>query len=1258
MSKSAGKQWTAEQMEAISARGCNLLVSAAAGAGKTAVLVKRILGRIMDDQNPVDIDRLLVVTYTNAAAAEMRERIASAISSGLSGKTGGGGRLELQLALLNRAKITTLHSFCMDILKKYFYRLDLDPGFRIADETEALMLKSDVLDDLFETSYAGAEGFAELVECYGGERDDSGLQELVARIYEFSRSNPQPDLWLEKMVHRYESASRSEKELEFFAAEVLSEVGVMLEGAIEEMEGAYKLCLKPGGPAGYSGGIKEEIGMLYELLDSCRCGWDQAHRSFQLFRFNTLKRAGANVDERLKEQVAELRDGVKKKIKVIREAYLSRTLADHAGDMKRLAPVISSLSDMVARFAENYRAAKISRGIVDFSDLEHYCLQILTEKNGNGGLKPSAVARELQEQFEEVLVDEYQDINPVQEAIVNMVSRSRELIPNLFMVGDVKQSIYRFRLADPGLFLEKYLSYPADAGGRSRRINLSKNFRSRREVIDAVNFVFQRVMSSRTGEIDYDSDARLVCGSQVYGDAGSGSGADYRVELHLIDKAGTSGEDSMEKIPESYSSGELRENGELAPAQAEARLVARRIGDLVGRGFQIYDSGINQLRPVRYRDVVVLLRSVRNVASVFVDEFNSLGIPASADTGSGYFESSEIETMISLLKIIDNPRQDIPLAAVLRSPVCGLGAEDMAAVRMACRDGDLWEAVLISAKSAGGELSCKLTRFAGSLDRWRQIARSATMTDLIWTIYRETGYYHYVGAMPGGALRQANLRALHDRAGQYEATTFRGLFSFLRFIDRLREKGEDQGKARALGENEDVVRIMSIHRSKGLEFPVVVVAGLGKKFNVQDLNRDVLLHRDLGLGPMLVNAATRISYPTLARMAVRERLRRETLAEEMRILYVAMTRAREKLILTGTVANLDKASRLWSRGVSTNISASCILGAGSHLDWVCTALAGHRDGAPLRGSDEPPGFELAETGDRSIWEIYTGNMHDREGSCPGPEYNDQVKKNIEKLRRGEPVETEGTYSGAVHGRLSWVYPAREAAGKPVKISVTGLGENSGANYRHGIEDEDYAAIDGGGVHDKFSYLKPAYARPVFLAAKKELTAAERGTAVHIVMRHLDFGGKLDAVGVAEQLTLMKERELITGDQATAVDCGKIAGFFLSDPGKRVLKAAVVKRELPFSLTVPAGEIYPGIKEIYSGERVFIQGVIDCLADEGDGCIVIDYKTDRLALPGLENIPEKYINQMGWYARAVEAITGRPVKERYIYFFAQGNYYRL
>ncbi|MFZ5634925.1 MAG: helicase-exonuclease AddAB subunit AddA [Bacillota bacterium] len=1258
MSKLSPGRWTDEQWAAITARGCNLLVSAAAGAGKTAVLVERILSRIKDSRSPVDIDRLLVVTFTNAAAAEMRERIAAAISAELSAGDDG-GRLGLQLALLSRARISTIHSFCMDILKQYFYRLDMDPGFRPADETESMMLKADVFEELMEAKYEDMvdSGFKELVECYGGELDDRGLMDLVIRIYGFSRSNPDPELWLKKAAGRFDPGPGMEAALRRYASGVMAGVGRTLAGAAAEMEMALELCLKPGGPARYAPAIKEEIAMIRDLAVACAKGWDEACRSFRECRFAGLKSAGPGVDEGLKNLVADLRNRVKKKIKSLAEGCLSRPLADHAADMVKIAPLMGALAQLVSEFAESYRLAKLSRGLVDFSDLEHCCLQILAERGAGGELRPSAVALELREQFDEVLVDEYQDINPVQEAIINLVARPADRDPNLFMVGDVKQSIYRFRLAEPGLFMAKYRDYPVQVGGPCRRIDLSKNFRSRREIINAVNYIFRRIMTREAAEIDYDPGAELVYGAAVFSGEEKNAPRGRRAELLLLDRSrptpedgGAGEEEGPEKDAEDFSDRE-----EPGAVQAEARLIAGRIRGLMDGRFTVWDDGLKAMRPVMYRDIVILLRTVRGWAGVFADELKNSGIPAYSEPDAGYFQAAEIETMVSLLKLVDNPRQDIPLAAVLRSPIVGLGAEELAAVRMFRKTGDLWDAVVCAAESAGGELAVKLSGFIASLNRWRELGRRAAMTDLIWTVYRETGFYHYAGAMPGGADRQANLRALHHWAGQYEATTFRGVFSFLRFIDRMREKGEDPGRARTLGENENVVRIMSIHKSKGLEFPVVIVAGLGKQFNLQDLHGNILLHRELGFGPSLVDPAARITYPTLPELAVRERLRREALAEEMRVLYVAMTRAREKLVLAGAAADLRRSARMWAGCAGRGLSTADILGARSYLDWICPALAGHGDGGPLRALDlgEEAAGRHDDRGREQEWVISISKMGDIDETAVFSRGGITGSALAGRIRRGEKVEAGGEYAGVVQQRLSWVYPHRGAVGKPAKISVTGLEEASGTAVP--AVEKEAGDLAGG---QNLWFLKPAYARPAFMSARKDLTPAEKGSAIHMVMRHLDLGGRLDAGGVLEQVGRMVEKELITEDQAAVVDCRRIAEFFLSGPGKRMLAASSVKREVPFSLAVPAGEIYPELGDSHSGERVLVQGVIDCLAEEGDGYLLIDYKTDRLNGRDPGQLAEKYRVQVDFYARAVESLTGRPVKERYLYFFELGMDFRV
>ncbi|MFZ5595553.1 MAG: helicase-exonuclease AddAB subunit AddA [Bacillota bacterium] len=1250
MSKVPVRKWTDEQRLAITTRGCNLLVSAAAGSGKTAVLTGRVLNRLEDRSSPVDIDRLLVVTFTNAAAAEMRERIASAISSRLESGSGG-ERLELQLALLNRAKITTIHSFCLDLIKQYFDRLDLDPGFRLADETEAMLLKSDVLEQIFEEKYsAGGEEFARLVECFGGRGDDAALQELVIQIYNFSRINPDPEMWLKRAAGMFGGDGEGGDVLRVYADGVLAEVVASVGGAVREMKKALALCRAPGGPDRYSGDIYEEILMLEGIIKQCRSGWDQACMAFGQLNFNKLKSAGKNVDDRIKDRVTGLRNRVKAKMKKLGEVYMSRTLEEHRRDMDRLAPVIRALAELVDSFAEGYRKAKKARGLLDFSDLEHYCLQILGRRDGDGGVQPSDVALEIREQFEEVLVDEYQDINPVQEAIINMVARPAHQYPNLFMVGDVKQSIYRFRMADPGLFLEKYVSYSVNGEGPGRRINLARNFRSRREIIDAVNGIFRVIMTREAGEMDYDSDAELVFGAEIYEGGPVRAGG---VELVILDRRGQTGEDggAVEGEVADPSGAAVGEDEDLTPLQAEARFVAQRIKDMVESGLEVYDSVNRGYRPVTYRDVVILTRAARGVAAIFTGELGRLGVPAYAEDGSGFYESTEVETMLSLLKVIDNPRQDIPLAAVLRSPVCGLGAGELAKVRMAAQNGDLWDA-LLAAASAGDEPAPVLASFISNLNRWREAGRRSAMTDLIWAIYRETGYYNYVGAMPGGAQRQANLRALHDRAGQYETTTFRGIFSFLRYIDRMREKGEDPGKARTLGENENVVRIMSIHKSKGLEFPVVVVAGLGRGFNRRDMAGSVLLHRDLGFGPLMVDPDARISYPTLARLAVREKIRREAVAEEMRVLYVAMTRAREKLILTGTVKDLAESARSWADSAAggEGISVTDVLEAGSYLDWICMALVATGDGSPL--VDMATGLRRPDNGfaERGCWSI---RFLDARGDTPaGGGAEEPDKEFVEAVKLGRPVNTGGQFSDQVAERLSWVYPAGDAVDKAVKISVTGLGEMAGGVPLpvFGYDEAGGSVPLEEGSNEKMPFLKPSFARPQFLTGQRGLTGAERGTAVHMVMRHLELGGGLGEDDIEAQLDRMREKELLTPEMADSVDCKKIAAFFLSGPGRRMLAAGRVLREAPFSLVVPASEVYPDLPDSLSGERVLVQGVIDCLVDEGDGWLIIDYKTDSR---GAGDIPPKYRNQMRLYSRAVAAITGKPVKERVLYFFEGG-----
>lgn len=1296
------EQWTKEQRDAVTSRGGNLLVAAAAGAGKTSVLVERIIRRITDPVSPVDVDRLLVVTFTNAAASEMRDRISRALAGELN-RYPGSKYLQRQVALLGRAAISTMHSFCLELLRQYFYRIGLDPAFRVADATEAVLIQTEALEELFERRYAAGESlfFTGLVDSYGGRRDDTILQELVLQAYDFARSTPDPEGWLARLPESFNI--HGSPGADYFDqlpwAEILKKaVAIELAAARTDLEQALRVARRPGGPQPYLTNLAEDLTMVEGLAKACAAGssWSDLYQGFQQAGFRKLTTCRKELaDEDLVEQVKKLRDGVKKKISTLQREYFSRTPAELCADLATVAPLVGEMAALVWDFGETYRQAKAARGVLDFNDLEHYCVQVLSESGGKG-LVPSQAAIELGRRFEEVLVDEYQDINDVQETILRLVSRQWDNEPNLFMVGDVKQSIYRFRLAEPGLFLSKYRSYPVVAGGLERRIDLSRNFRSRRGIVNAVNFVFRQLMTPGVGEMAYDADAELIYGAgypemstiskdfhpsaeEIQGiadyiengsAASNGKACPYEfVELHLIESGSSPGSLAPDLVAagDDQAAGDTGQEQEMEEEkdalQQEAGLVADRIRELVhgtpggAPGMLVYDRESGNYRPLTYRDVVVLLRATSGSANTFVEEFRLKGVPVYAELATGYFEATEVETVLSLLHIIDNPRQDVFLAGVLRSPMVGLRAADLAKVRLAARRGDFYDAIVAAAVAGQGELSGRLTEFLERLERWRTAARQGTLADLIWSVYRDTGYYDLVGGLPGGSQRQANLRALSHRARQYEATTFRGLFLFLRFIERIREGGRDLGAARALSEKENVVRIMSIHKSKGLEFPVVFLAGLNRKFNFRDLNKDMLFHKDLGLGPQLVDAVARVTYPTAAKLALKHRLKMEALAEEMRILYVAMTRAREKLVLVGSSRNLAQSARKWCGPVGVqgwSLSDGYLGGARSALDWLATALARHRDGAELRKlglCEESPQLEVA--GDHSRWKILVASHRKAAAAekIPEPEWLDRV-------RRMEPLKP-GPLSDLIKARLEWTYPVAGLLGLSAKATVTEIKRR-------------FELVEDGEDSLPRDFRPPIGGRPLFLQEEHGLSAAEAGTALHLVLQHLDLKGALDPAAIRQCIEKLEEREILTAEQGKAVPSAKISKFFAGPLGSRLLAGRKVLRELPFTLALPASDLYsnnevsgvvgiqypltpypavPGSQPNYdASEAVIIQGVVDCLVDEGDGWLLVDYKTDRIEPDQLEEAVKRYRGQLNLYARAVESILGRKVKEKYLYLF--------
>ena len=781
-------KWTEEQLKAIETRKCNLLIAAAAGSGKTAVLVERIIRIITNEENPVDIDRLLVVTFTSAAAAEMRERIAAAITDALE-KNPNSKNLQKQLTLLSRANITTMHSFCLDVIKNNFHVIDLDPSFRILDDTEGILLKGEILEELFEEKYEEEDKeFLNLVEAYSDSRSDEKLKNIILELYNFSMSGPWPEKWLQEKSDEFNINSLEELNSSKWIKVYMDNINIELQGMISMLEKARELSSESGGLEPYVDTFNDDIAMILSVHSSIG-NIDELYKSINNVKFGRIKTVKKSEVEDLsmQDQIKSIRDDVKKKIKKLQEDVFSMSPSDMLVSIQKSYPYMKSLTNMVIEFSKRFSESKRDKGALDFNDLEHLCLEILRSENDN-------VSNRFKEYFDEVLVDEYQDSNNVQESIIDLVSRKNDDDPNVFMVGDVKQSIYRFRQAKPELFLEKYNSYSKDEG-KNRKIQLYKNFRSRNEVIQGVNYIFKELMSKTVGELEYTDEEALNLGASFKELEGEGK-AGGEIELHIFDKSETL---DIEEVPEL-----TEEDEEIGAINLEARIVSKRIKELIsgeGEKQMVLDKITGEYRPVTYKDIVILLRATKNWAEIFLDELGSKGIPVYADTGSGYFESIEIRTILSLLKVIDNPMQDVPLIALLRSPIMKFSDEELAQIRLIDKNKYFYENIIIitlEEAQVNQDLYEKCTDFIERLERYRNKSIYTPIDEFIWYLYTDTGYYGYVGAMPNGVLRQANLRILFQRAKQYEQTSFKGLFNFINFINKLRKSSGDMGSAKIL----------------------------------------------------------------------------------------------------------------------------------------------------------------------------------------------------------------------------------------------------------------------------------------------------------------------------------------------------------------------------------------------------------------------------------------------------------------------------
>ncbi|MPQ44130.1 helicase-exonuclease AddAB subunit AddA [Clostridium tarantellae] len=1249
-----GTKWTKEQLSAIETRGCNLLVAAAAGSGKTAVLVERIIKMITNKENPVDIDRLLVVTFTNAAASEMRERIGDAISKELE-KDPTSVILQRQLALLNRASITTMHSFCLEVIKNNFHLIELDPAFRIGDETECTLIKQELVVDLFEERYNEEDkNFLALVEAYGGSKNDNKLHDILLRLYHFSMSGPWPEEWLTEKAEDFNILSIEELDKKAWVNILKQSMYIEIESFLEMLNEAYNICESTLGLEPYLENIKDDILQIEHISKSLDSSLSKIQKVLSNIKFSTLKRVKKSDvgNEDSQNKVKELREVVKKSIKELKEKVFYIELDEAIEGIRKMYPLIKCLTNLVIEFSKKYNEKKREKGILDFNDLEHLCLKILINSENKKNILPSKVALDFREKFKEVLVDEYQDSNNVQETIINMISKKNTKEPNVFMVGDVKQSIYRFRQAKPELFLEKYNTYKEKGNKYNKKIMLYKNFRSRKEVIYGANYIFKILMSEIVGELNYDEKESLNLGADykkleknnvlVQNECLDDIEIAGDIELHILNKAG-------QKIEESNVSDEdeiiVKEEDDLDCIQLEARIVAQRINELMNSNdrntYMVWDKQINKYRKLRFKDIVILLRATKNWAETFVEELGMEGIPVYADTGTGYFQSIEIRTMMALLHIIDNPLQDIYIISSLRSPIFSFNAEELAEIRLLDKKKYFYENIKEICKGIFDdeiniELKNKCLYFKKCLKKWREKSVYTPIDEFIWYLYTDTSYYGYVGAMPNGVQRQANLRILFQRAKQYEETSFKGLFNFINFINKLKKSSGDLGSAKILGENENVVRIMSIHKSKGLEFPVVFLSGAGKQFNLMDLKSNLLFHDELGIGADCIDIEKRISYPTLQKYSIKKKIELETLSEEMRILYVAFTRAKEKLIITGATNDIIKSCGNWCNAAMINdnltISPSKVMKGKSYLDWISMAMVKHPKGKVIREiGNLDVDFDSKEI---STWNIKIWNKKDI--------FVDDINDNVDKVE-DKKLFVDNSHNKVnleIEKRLNFKYKYYESCSMPSNISVSDIKK---AEYED-IEEQSYNL-----------YKNPIKKVPKFIKEESKISAAEKGTIIHFVMQNLDLNKVGNLNDIKNQIEDMKSCELLTEEQFKIINPYKIKAFFKDELGKRLIKAFKeekhIYRELPFLTEIPSIRINKNLdKEIYGEEKLRLQGIIDCFFEEEDGIVLLDYKTDYVEDGSEKELLDRYKVQIDLYSSTIEKVTGKNVKEKFLYLF--------
>ena len=1243
-----GVQWTKEQQEVIRLRDRNILVSAAAGSGKTAVLVERILSKITDNTHPADIDRLLIMTFTRAAAGEMKERISAVIEKAL-GEDPDNEHLQRQTTLLHTAQITTIDGFCAYIIRNYFHLIGLDPGYRTADEGELKLLRGDVVKALLEEHYAQKdEKFQKFVECFATGKSDENLGDLIQKLYEMAMSNPFPEEWLQKCLGDYRIESLEELRETEWMKMLWDAVGDELQEAELLIREARNVCAEADGPYLYEDTLNSDLILVRDLQELAEKrdynGTVKVLVKPAFARLSTKK--ALDVEEQKKQRVKELRDEEKGILKELGQRYFQSSEEEILEMIRYVREPIEMLIELTVQFMEQFGTAKREKNILDFTDMEHFALQILMTKEGEE-IHMSQAARELSAKYDEVLVDEYQDSNFVQELLTTAVSGWINQKKNIFMVGDVKQSIYRFRLARPELFMEKYKSYSTEEA-KEQRIDLHKNFRSRAQVLESVNFIFRQIMGEDLGGVAYDKDAALYPGASFP----EGESEEFvKTEVLLIEKDG----EELADVQESADAGAQGSQMELENQNAqelEALAIAQRIQEIVGKE-QIVDKETREYRPVEYGDIVILLRTAYGWAETFREVLASQGIPVYCTSRTGYFSALEIVTVLNYLKVCDNPLQDIPLMGVLRSPIVGCTSQELAELRIHYPKGLLYESLTAYVGESSKTdfltekdfLKLKLSNFLQLLEKVRNMAAYTPVHELILYVLKETGYGNYARALPGGEQRFANLTMLVEKAMDYEKTSYRGLFNFVRYIEQLQAYEVDYGEVNLTGAGNTAVEIMTIHKSKGLEFPVVFVAGMGKQFNFQDMNAGLLLHPELGIGADAVIPEKRVIASSLNKQIIRRQLLKESLGEELRVLYVAMTRAKEKLILTGTVGKLEKQMVSLSRFLDEEeelLPLGTRIKAKNYWAFVLPALVRHRAMSELLGEygilmkkqkgiyDDVSDFVIKKVTVRQMTEkaviLQAGNQMQEEylkNWDADQVYDKEVREEIEK-------------------RFSFVYPYKYLEDIPVKVSVSDLKKRSWHDESELEENISVSAEEQ--VEEQEAPV------PAFMAEKQEeYKGAARGTAYHRLMECLDYAEVESEEQLEVQLKRLLESQKMTEQEAECIRIRDIKKFVDSELGQRMKKAVVKKqlyREQPFVIRRSASLLDDSWKD----ETILVQGIIDAYFTEDGEIVLVDYKTDRVRKGQEQKLVDLYHVQLEDYAQALERMTGMKVKEKIIYSF--------